>query len=185
MLCLQEGAYPIAVYYSNVSYKKRNSWMLTAGVATLDVIYCGCWTVKMGCDSRYLPQNLHQKLRVWKASEFLSVSTSFISIQQLPICLFSSKIPDNDKSCLADKLLSFTRDERNTVALAPQQRFGAGFGEPEFPQNITVINPCWSGSTWRLDLTQRSGHTACLPEWRCCMLVPVSCISTLTVTWTY
>jgi hypothetical protein len=55
----------------------------------------------------------------------------------VPPSLFSSKIPDNEKRCLADKLLSFTQDNRKTVALATQQKFGTGFGKPNFPQNVS------------------------------------------------
>jgi hypothetical protein len=64
----------------------------------------------------------------------------YLTSEMVLLSLLSSKVPDNEKRCLADKLLSFTQDDRKAVALAPQQRFCTGFGELKFPQNVSQLS---------------------------------------------
>ena len=74
----------------------------------------------------------------------------YLTGEMLPLALFSTKVPDDDRRDLADAIL-----ECKPVDIpmrAPQQRFGNGFGKPRFP----VLSPttrladlansdCWFG----------------------------------------
>jgi len=53
----------------------------------------------------------------------------------IPLALWSSKVPDTERRATADSLLTVTPE---TALLAPQNRFGTGFGKPKFPATVTL-----------------------------------------------
>ena len=67
----------------------------------------------------------------------------YLTEEMVPLALFSSKVPPEQCSALADKLLAV---KSTTDRVAPLNRFGTGFGKPKFPAVITLVsNPRRSG----------------------------------------
>ena len=68
----------------------------------------------------------------------------------LPLALFSTKEPDDERRKLADAILK--SKPAHLPMRAPQFRYGTGFGKPKFPTLSTttslavLVNPnCWLG----------------------------------------
>lgn len=68
----------------------------------------------------------------------------------LPLALFSSKVPTDDKCALASAILEHKSSD--LPMHVPQQRFGTGFGKPKFPTLLStttladLVNAdCWFG----------------------------------------
>lgn len=59
----------------------------------------------------------------------------YLTAEMVPLALFSSIVPLPDRRALADSLLAV---KPSTPIIAPQQRFGTGFGKPVFPSDISL-----------------------------------------------
>lgn len=59
----------------------------------------------------------------------------YLTAEMIPLALWSSKVPDDERRALADSLLAVKPE---TALLAPQNRFGTGFGKPKFPATVTL-----------------------------------------------
>ncbi|KAK5905378.1 hypothetical protein CesoFtcFv8_006850 [Champsocephalus esox] len=68
----------------------------------------------------------------------------------LPLALFSSKVPNEDKRALSSAILEHKPDD--LPMHIPEQRFGTGFGQPTFPTLLPTTSladlankDCWFG----------------------------------------
>ena len=59
----------------------------------------------------------------------------YLTEEMVPLALFSSKVPTEQRRTLADKLLAV---KPATERVTPLNRFGTGFGKPVFPPAITL-----------------------------------------------
>ena len=74
----------------------------------------------------------------------------YLTGEMLPLALFSSKVPNDDKRALARAILE--HKPADLPMHIPEQRFGTGFGKPKFPTLLPttsladlVNNDCWFG----------------------------------------
>ncbi|KAG0728825.1 hypothetical protein GWK47_031683 [Chionoecetes opilio] len=59
----------------------------------------------------------------------------YLTTEMVRLALFSTKVPADERRALASSLLAIKPDEK---LLAPQNRFGMGFGKPKFPDDISA-----------------------------------------------
>lgn len=94
--------------------------------------------------------------------------------ETVPIALFGSKMPPEEKRALVDKLL-VTKPTNERAS--PLNRFGTGFGKPVFPLSHSVTY--FSRSDWVRFMVHIS-HVAAEPivfGSRCCRLATPCCLS--------
>lgn len=61
----------------------------------------------------------------------------YLTEEMVPLALFSSKVPIDDRRSLADRLLAVKPVTEMTL---PGHYFGAGYGKPRFPSNVNFDN---------------------------------------------
>lgn len=59
----------------------------------------------------------------------------YITTEMVPLALWSNKVPADERHALVERLLAVKPDN---ALIAPQHRFGTGFGQPRFPNTITM-----------------------------------------------
>ena len=59
----------------------------------------------------------------------------YLTEEMVPLALFSSKVPPEQRRALADKLLAI---KPTSERVTPLNRFGTGFGKPVFPSAVTL-----------------------------------------------
>ena len=74
----------------------------------------------------------------------------YLTGEMLPLALFSSKVPNDDKRALARAILE--HKPADLPMHIPEQRFGTGFGKPNFPTLLPTTSSadlankdCWFG----------------------------------------
>ena len=66
----------------------------------------------------------------------MPVNVSMYMTEELvPLALFSSKVPDDDRCAMADSLLAV---KRGSELIRPGNRFGTGYGKPKFPADVSL-----------------------------------------------
>lgn len=108
------------------------------------LIYSSWWT-QSSCstDAAWNDLMLYKRLLMYEAVH-PGVSKSaikafnrhlwYLTGELVPLALFSSRVPDDDKRQLADKLVEVKPTENLQI---PTDRFGTGFGKPKFPSKVT------------------------------------------------
>lgn len=108
------------------------------------IIYSSWWiTCDNAADAPWNDLNLYKHLLAYDAVNS-AVSQSairalkrhlwYLTEEMVPLALFSEKVPMDEKQALADKLLAVKPEEE---VITPCNRFGTGYGKPQFPENIT------------------------------------------------
>jgi hypothetical protein len=112
---------------------------------TFSVFIYSCWwmTCSSAADSPWNDLQLYQKLLRYEAVNVLISKSAvnalkrhlwYLTEEMVPLALFSSKVPPEQRRALADKLLAI---KPTTERVAPLNRFGTGFGKPVFPSTVT------------------------------------------------
>ncbi|KAK5918331.1 hypothetical protein CgunFtcFv8_003105 [Champsocephalus gunnari] len=123
-------------------------------------IYAKWWlTCEKSVDAAWNDLTLYHHLQAYKAvDEDIAASAIkalerhhwYLTGEMLPLALFSSKVPNEDKRALASAILEHKPDD--LPMHIPEQRFGAGFGKPKFPTLLPTTSladlankDCWFG----------------------------------------
>ena len=124
----------------------------------ITLIYATWWlTCDTAVDAPWNDLKLYHNLHAYKSVD-KEIATSamkalylwYLTGEMLPLALFSTKVPAEERRALADAILDHKPDD--LPMQAPQQRFGTGFGKPKFPvlspttRLADLANPdCWFG----------------------------------------
>ncbi|KAJ4939573.1 hypothetical protein JOQ06_029018 [Pogonophryne albipinna] len=123
-------------------------------------IYAKWWlTCEKSVDAAWNDLTLYHHLQAYKAvDEGIAASAIkalerhrwYLTGEMLPLALFSSKEPNEDKRALASAILE--HKPADLPMHIPEQRFGTGFGKPKFPTLLPTTsladlanNDCWFG----------------------------------------
>ncbi len=125
-------------------------------------IYAKWWlTCEKAVDAAWNDLTLYHHLQAYKAVDE-GIATSaikalerhrwYLTGEMLPLALFSSKVPNDDKRALARAILEHKPADLHMHI--PEQRFGTGFGKPKFPTLLPTTSladlankDCWLGCT--------------------------------------
>ncbi len=123
-------------------------------------IYAKWWlTCEKAVDAAWNDLTLYHHLQAYKAvDEGIAASAIkalerhrwYLTGEMLPLALFSSKVPNDDKRALARVILEHKPTDLHMHI--PEQRFGTGFGKPKFPTLLPTTSladlankDCWFG----------------------------------------
>ena len=108
-------------------------------------IYSRWWmTCNSAADAPWNDLQLYQNLLRYEAVNSLIFKSAirafklhlwYLTEEMVPLALFSSKVPSEQRRALADKLLAV---RPTTEQVTPLNRFGVGFGKPVFPSAVTL-----------------------------------------------
>ncbi|KAJ4931376.1 hypothetical protein JOQ06_025673 [Pogonophryne albipinna] len=133
---------------------------IRAFVIFITHIYAKWWlTCEKSVDAAWNDLTLYQHLQAYKAvDEGIAASAIkalerhrwYLTGEMLPLALFSSKVPNEDKRALASAILE--HKPADLPMHIPEQCFGTGFGKPKFPTLLPTTSladlankDCWFG----------------------------------------
>lgn len=109
------------------------------------LVYCKWWfQCTVAVDAPWNTLDLYKSILMYgsinkvisdSAQRTLKRHLWYITPEMVPLALFSSKVPNIEKQELAGKLLSM---KPASPVTAPLDRFGSGYGKPNFPKEVTL-----------------------------------------------
>jgi hypothetical protein len=112
---------------------------------TFATLIYSSWWIQSSCstDAAWNDLALYKRLLMYEAVQPVVSKSAikafnghlwYLTAEFVPLALFSSCVPDDDRRQLADKLLEVKPTED---LQAPTDRFGTAFGKPKFPREVT------------------------------------------------
>lgn len=116
---------------------------IRAFVTFVTHVYCVWWlTCKKTVDAPWNDLQLYKRLLQYESVD-KNISQSairafsrhmwYLTAEMIPLALFSSQVPPSERQALADALLQV---QPTNELQSPQNRFGSGWGKPQFPTTI-------------------------------------------------